>query len=195
MTITAPAQPAAALEQTSCAANAALFQHPLLEDPPASSQLSAEDRRLQKALTARAEAVCSECPLMTACLYEAVVNHDVAGYVAGTTQRQRMQMRAKLGIRVEAEDLDTMAGCFGRNRQVDHEEVVRLRNANPTESLEQIAQRLGCSLSTVKRHLRRARNEQNPKLSVVKPSLEQVLDAFVAVTRPASAQRNPRRAA
>jgi hypothetical protein len=44
--------------------------------------------------------------------------------------------------------------------------------------------RLGCSLSTVKRHLRRARRGQSPaaKAPRRRPSAEAVLDAFDAVT-------------
>ncbi len=99
------------------------------------------------------------CPLLTACLYRAVVDYDVAGFVAGTTQRQRGEIRARLGVEVEAEDFDSLAGVVGGQRSVDHDEVVRLRRTHPDESLERIARRLGCSLSTVKRHLRRERNE------------------------------------
>ena len=54
------------------------------------------------------------CPLMAHCLYEAVVRHDVAGYAAGTTAAQRVKIRALLGISVEPENLDTLAGVIGR---------------------------------------------------------------------------------
>jgi hypothetical protein len=87
------------------------------------------------------------------------VEYDVAGYVAGTTPPQRAQIRRRLHINVEPEDFDSLAGVTRRHRQVNHSEVVRLRNANPNESLETFAQRLGCSLSTVKRHLRRERRQ------------------------------------
>ena len=63
------------------------------------------------------------------------------------------------GSRSRPEDFDSLAGVVGGQRTVDHDEVVRLRRAHPDESLERIARRLGCSLSTVKRHLRRERNE------------------------------------
>ena len=45
------------------------------------------------------------------CLYRAVVEHNVVGYVAGTTQPQRAQIRRSLGITVEPEDFDTLAGA------------------------------------------------------------------------------------
>jgi len=66
-------------------------------------------------------------------------------------------MRALLAVAVEPEDFDILAGVTRHHRQVNHDQVVRLRHSNPHESLEQLAQRLGCSLSTVKRHLRHER--------------------------------------
>jgi hypothetical protein len=113
-----------------------------------------------------------------------VVHHDVAGFVAGTTQRHRVGIRRVLGISVEPEDLDTLAGVTRHHRQVNHAEVVRLRNANPSESLERLAQRLGCSLSTVKRHLRYER--QSPAVrelgTQLQPTPAQVVSACGAVT-------------
>ena len=145
---------------TGCVTFAAVFQDRLLEEPP-TQNAPAADRRRYADLVEQAAAVCARCPFQDGCLYQAVAEHDVAGFVAGTTQRQRNEIRRRLGVRVEPEDLDTLAGVTAPNRQVDHDEVVRLRNANPNQTLENIAQRLGCSLSTVKRHLRRARAEDD----------------------------------
>ena len=120
---------------------------------------------------------------MRQCLYSAVVEYDVAGYCAGTTRKQRTEIRNLLKVSVEPEDLDTLAGVQARHRQVDHHEVVRLRNANPHESLDTIAHRLGCSLSTVKRHLRKARSGDNvtPIDRKPAPTMTQVTQAFQAV--------------
>jgi len=162
-----------------CVAAASVFQHPLIEEPPTSNAPAAE-RREYATLARRAEAVCASCPLMKDCLYDAVVKYDVDGFAGGTTRKERNELRARLGVTVTPEDFDTLAGVTARHRQVDHDEVVRLRNANPHESLEMLAHRLGCSLSTVKRHLRRARSETNvtairtPKL----PTLRAVLEAL-----------------
>ncbi|NLT29466.1 MAG: transcription factor WhiB, partial [Propionibacterium sp.] len=61
-------------------------------------------------------------------------------------------------------------------------------------SLETIAQRLGCSLSTVKRHLRKARaaaaagtpkTPEKPKL----PTMTEVRDALLVVTQPNRSRR------
>ena len=107
----------------------------------------------------------------------------MAGYVGGTTPAERVRIRRALGITVTPEDFDTLAGVTGGHRQVDHDDVIRLRHAHPDESLETLARRLGCSLSTVKRHLRRerripgVRREEPPK-----PDMSAVLTAAAAVT-------------
>lgn len=173
-----------------CHESAALFQHPLLEDPPTSSA-PREVQREHALLVRQAENVCTGCPLMQQCLYSAVVKHDVAGIAAGTTARQRQEIRNRLGITVAPEDFDTLAGATARNRHIDHDEVVRLRHANPDESLETLAQRLGCSLSTVKRHLRRHRQSaHSPRVQHRPlPSLAEVMAAFRAVVSPLSGAR------
>lgn len=181
---------------TGCVRYASLFQDQLLEEPPTSSAPAALRHRYTS-LTERAAEVCAECPLQQTCLYEAVVNHDVTGFVAGTTQKQRLEIRRRLGVTVQPEDFDTFAGATARNRPVDHDEVVRLRRANPDETLESIAQRLGCSLSTVKRHLRRERaarqaGEPVTPMRRTVPSLSQVLAAAAQVASPV---RHLRRAA
>ena len=168
---------------TGCVQYASLFQDPLLEEPPTASA-PVEVRRRHAVLEREADSLCHACPVLEKCLYAAVVHHDVAGYVAGTTRKQRAELRSQLGVRVEPEDFDTLSGVTRHHRQVDHDEVVRLRHANPHESLEQLAQRLGCSLSTVKRHLRHER--QAPAVrelgSQLLPTEEQLVAAYEKVT-------------
>ena len=165
------------------AAAAGVFCNPLLEEPLPSAATGAQ-RQARTILAGRATESCGNCALFSTCLYDAVVNHDVYGFVAGTTVRQRQDIRAELEVTVEADDFDTVAGVTSPNRQIDHDEVLRLRTANPHESLESIAQRLGCSLSTVKRHLRRARNgEFAPRQESVPPTVEAVLDVYDSVVR------------
>lgn len=162
-----------------CVTTKDLFQDPLVEDPPTSSAPVATRRRYD-GMVRRAESICSSCPLMQTCLYDAVVKYDVDGFCGGTTRKQRNEMRNLLAVSVSPEDLDTLAGVTARHRQVDHDEVVRLRNANPHESLEMLAHRLGCSLSTVKRHLRKARNQAKvtPIRKNQRPTVDQVMEAF-----------------
>ena len=177
----APARPTGPV----CAALPRVFQDPLLEEPPATGA-PAEDRRRYAALVTGAQDACQACPLVLDCLYRAVVEHDVAGYVGGTTARQRVEIRRLLGVVVQPEDFDTLAGVLGGSRPVDHDEVLRVRAAHPDETLEVLAVRLGCSLSTVKRHLRRERDQPSvPRPVAVRPSRRQVLEATLAVTRPA----------
>jgi hypothetical protein len=173
--------PAHSIERMSCLDQPDLFQDPLLEEPPSSTAPSAVRRRYS-ALESKAQEMCHSCPLLTDCLYRAVVEHNVSGIAGGTTERQRTEIRKRLRWTVQPEDFDTLAGVTGRHRQVDHDEVVRLRHANPHESLETLAQRLGCSLSTVKRHLRRARTEpRRPQKTRTAPTISAVLAAYGAV--------------
>lgn len=151
-----------------CVTDAALFHR--LEEGTA----GVEDA----ALRARATAICGRCPLAAQCLYDAVVRHDVAGFVAGTSPQQRRTIRARVGARVEADNFDTLAGVSASGRLIDRAEVLRLRRSNPDETLEQLALRLGCSTSTVKRHLRKVRAGvigERPARRV--PTKAEVLDA------------------
>jgi len=166
-------------EVAACLGHANLFLHPLFDEPQQS--LSATQRHQVESMGDMADRLCLQCPIMERCLYQAVIQHDIAGYVAGTTPSQRAAIRARLNWRVAAENFDSFAGV-GSSRQVDHDEIVRLRRADPGRTLDDIAQRLGCSLSTVKRHLRQARTggtsvETRPVLRVVPPSAEQVFAA------------------
>lgn len=158
-----------------CVSRADLFLDPLLEQPPTGS-VPAAVRRRAVALADEATAACEDCPLMADCLFRAVVTYDVCGFVAGTTERQRAEIRRRLGVEVAPEDFDTLAGVNGGHRQVDHAEILRLRRAHPDESLERLAGRLGCSLSTVKRHLRKERRSPStPITPAARPSVRAVL--------------------
>lgn len=181
MTLTAyPTRPSVPLP--ACREVPRVFQDPRLEEPPTSAAPAAE-RAAHAELVAAARATCRRCPLVAPCLFDAVVTHDVAGCAGGTTARERQEIRRRLGVTVAAEDFDTLAGVVGGSRQIDHAEVLRLRAAHPDESLETLARRLRCSLSTVKRHLRRERNAPGlPAASRPRPSLHQVLQVAADVT-------------
>lgn len=162
---------------TPCLRASEIFQHPLVEEPPTGRD------DLAARLAARAIALCESCPLMEQCLYTSVVEHDVAGVTGGTTPLQRTRIRRLLGVRVEREDLTDFAGTTREGRRLTHADVARARRADPDATLETIAERLGCSLSTVKRHLRQARAEAKPTLSRVpsRPTLAAVLAARLIV--------------
>lgn len=162
-----------------CATHAELFQHPLLED---AESLPTRNAALTRSLRVQAEQVCGQCPLITACLYRAVVEHDVAGYVAGSTEAQRRAIRRELGITVPRDDLSAWTGNHGGNRRISTDDVLRLRCAHPNESLPELAVRLGCSLSTIKRHLR-AHRDGNPITTDVRTGERPGLDAVLASWR------------
>ena len=123
---------------------------------------------------------CAGCPFLVDCLYRAVVEVDVFGYAACTTEADRQLIRQKLGIEI----LQPSDGPFSVPRTgagpIDHETVLALRQNHPTDTCSQLAQRLGCSTSTVKRHLRRARETQEQPAPRERrhPTIEEVLDCF-----------------
>lgn len=159
---------------TPCVTYSNVFLHSLLDDGAAPA--SRGERREQQMLRAQAEVMCGNCPLMAKCLNDAVTKFDVAGFVAGTTRRQRHEIRARLGVTVAPEDLDIFAGV-NSGRQFDRYEIHRMRTANPDQPLSVIAAKVGCSVSTVKRHLRRVEEEGGPGKRPLKksPSVSEVL--------------------
>lgn len=165
---------------TPCSMHIELYLDPLLEEPPVRSTAPKETWREYERLVNAARGSCSTCPLLADCLYKAVAQADVSGYVGCTTPKERIAIRKLIGVKVESEDLDSYAGARGSRAPVDHEDVLRMRAQHPDESLESIAGRLGCSLSTVKRHLRRARNETGGPGDAIErlPTMDEVFDAF-----------------
>lgn len=167
---------------TACVAHSDLFLDPLLDDSEQASTHS--DRQKQEILRSRASAMCAACPLRGRCLTDAVARFDVAGFVAGTTRRQRQEIRARLGVDVVQEDLDAFVGSSS-GRQFSRLEIYRLRTANPALPLSSIASKVGCSVSTVKRHLRRIEEQGGIELpeNQSMPSKERVLAVAAEVRR------------
>ncbi|HLR83617.1 MAG TPA: WhiB family transcriptional regulator [Nocardioidaceae bacterium] len=170
-----------------CAANPELYLDEMLDDPPVQSKVAKAVWAEYRQRLERVREACAACPLFAECLYRAVVEVDVSGYVGCTTPRERRRIRRMLGVTIESEDLDAAAGVRREGRPIDHDAVLATRAAFPNDSLASIAERLGCSLSTVKRHLRSAREGKTPGASRPKakrtdvPSLDDVLDCFDAV--------------
>lgn len=156
-----------------------VFLNPLLDEAqPASKQSS---RREQSMLRSQAEKMCAGCPIQAQCLTDAVTKFDVSGFVAGTTKRHRQEIRHRLGVVVHDDDFDVYAGV-NSGRQFDRNEIHRLRVANPNEPLSAIAARVGCSVSTIKRHLRRIeRDGLSPTPRKVQPTPDQVMQAAAEV--------------
>lgn len=167
--------------QTPCMTFTNVFLHPLLDDTqPASKQ---SNRREQAMLRTQADKLCASCPIQEQCLTNAITKFDVSGFVAGTTKRQRQEIRHRLGVVVSDDDFDAYAGV-NSGRQFDRNEIHRLRMANPNEPLSAIAARVGCSVSTVKRHLRRIeRDGLTPTPRRAQPTPDEVMRAADEVKR------------
>lgn len=165
-----------------CAQNRELYGQELLENPPIRSKVTKAVWSEYRMLLDEVREACAGCPLFVDCLYRSVVQVDVSGYVGCTTPRERRQMRRMLGVSVPQEDLDDAAGVRVEGRPLDHDTVLATRRAYPDESFEQLADRLGCSLSTIKRHMRRARQAaeqpRTERTHTEMPSVDDVLDCF-----------------
>ncbi len=173
---------------TPCATNVDLYLHPLLDEPPVRSTTDRQTWQEYEQLVSRTRLACSSCPILPDCLYKAVAQTDVSGYVGCTTPNERNEIRKLLHVTIETEDFDSFAGARGTRQPVDHEDVLRMRSQHPDDPLEQIASRLGCSLSTVKRHLRRARDSSkqgsDSGSALGRPTMDEVFDAFEQVVEP-----------
>lgn len=164
-----------------CAMAPEMFQDEALLSPPSRREVTAQEWREYQAKKAAAHRRCAGCAVLDACLFRAVVEVDVSGFLACTSEAERREMRRDLGIDVELEQSPYGTARVGGG-PVDHESVVAARRAHPDDTNRQLAERLGCSPSTVKRHLRQARENAESGATVVearpRPTLDEVLDAF-----------------
>lgn len=141
-----------------CAEMPSLFQHELLVSPPPEYNSAESVWKRYTDLTAAARALCLSCPVMTACLHNAVVNHEVHGFVGATSAAERRRIRALLEVPAPmSERLDVYAGVRGERQPVAREDVVQARLHHPDATMEELARRLGCGTSTVKRHVKALR--------------------------------------
>lgn len=158
-----------------CAARPDAYLDERLHNLPVLTELSIAERERLSGLLMSVRRDCASCPILIECLYESVVEVDVFGYAACTTGGDRRRIREMLGIAVTepVERFDRVGA--GR---VDHENVLALRRRHPSDTFAQLAARLGCSLSTVKRHLRRGRDVEVPRSKQKRPTVDEVLDCF-----------------
>lgn len=167
-----------------CTSVPEVYHDELLHSPPARNDISADEWNQVSLIRASAHRQCAGCPVMVECLYRAVVEVDVSGFAACTTESDRLQIRQQLGIEVQ----QPVSTLFGVPRvgsgPLSNDAVMSARAAYPKDTCHQLAERLGCSTSTVKRHLRRAREAQAdspPKPDPATrsaPTIEAVLDCF-----------------
>ncbi len=166
-----------------CATASEVYHDESLHSPRSRRDMSAHEWRAFVSLRAEAHRQCAGCPMLVDCLYRAVVEVDVSGFVACTTETDRARIRRELGIVVQQPQPTTLGMPRVGGGPVSHEAVMQMRQAHPKDTCQQLAERLGCSTSTVKRHLRRARLgvvEAAPKVAAAKapPSVDDVLECF-----------------
>lgn len=159
-----------------------VFHDEHLHNPPARHEVSASEWEQLTAKRAAAHRKCAGCPLMVDCLYRAVVEMDVSGFVACTTETDRHKMRAELGIQI-MQPAFPFGGARVGGGPLSHDAVMMMRHAYPKDTCGQLAERLDCSTSTIKRHMRRAREMKKEAASghaIVKalPTIDDVLDCF-----------------
>lgn len=167
-----------------CAYAPELYSDEQQHSPSARADTTAAEWERLSLRRATAHRQCAGCPLMVECLYRAVVEVDISGYAACTTEGDREIIRRQLGIEIQP----TTTAPYGAPRvgggAVSHEAVMTVRQAYPKDTCHQLADRLGCSTSTIKRHLRRAREAKRdealapPSIAPLRPSVDDVLDCF-----------------
>ena len=166
-----------------CAVEPDVYHDEYLHDPPTRSQVSGAEWNLLTAKRASAHRRCAGCPLMIDCLYRAVVEVDVSGFVACTTEDDRQTIRRQLGIEVAEPSMTPFGAPRVGGGPVSHEAVMTARHAYPKDTCQQLAERLECSTSTIKRHLRRDRDRKSEMARSEMathdlPTIDAVLDAF-----------------
>jgi hypothetical protein len=167
-----------------CAHEPEFYHDEQLHSPPARTEITPAEWEQLSLKRATAHRQCAGCPLMVECLYRAVVEVDVSGYVACTTETDRELIRRQLGIEVEQATTTPYGAPRVGGGPVSHEAVMTMRHAYPKDTCQQLAERLGCSTSTIKRHLRRAREQkrdaalQPAPATPSRPSIDAVLDCF-----------------
>ena len=167
-----------------CAQEPEVYQDERLHTPPTRTEITAAEWETLTIKRAAAHRQCAGCPLMVECLYRAVVEVDVSGFVACTTESDRQLIRRQLGIEVEQASTAPYGAPRVGGGPVSHEAVMTARQAYPKDTCHQLAERLGCSTSTIKRHLRRAREQQRDAALLpapaepALPSVDAVLDCF-----------------
>lgn len=165
-----------------CAMAPEMYQDEDLLNPPSRREVTAAEWRRIQAKRAEAHHRCAGCPVLADCLYRAVVEVDVSGFVACTSETDRRRMRRQLGVEVQM----TPTPSYGASRvgggPVNHESVLAARRAHPDDTCRQLAERLGCSTSTIKRHLRQEREQTDHESTVTaihtQPTIDDVLDVF-----------------
>lgn len=152
--------------QAPCVSNPELFRR-VSDEEDRRRKLSSPTREAQRAalmaqLVDAAEGCCRVCPLRRECLHDAVTGLPVAGFVAGTTSKDRRRLRATLEV-PRPVDVDLTHAATGRHQQghrISVDDTIATMEAHPMWTVTQVAQHLGCAAVTIRRHLKRRRPDQ-----------------------------------
>lgn len=127
---------------------------PDFDDVPAPLSAAAAERlRLR---TQQASMLCAGCDAFVSCLRDALYGKPVGGFVAGTTEEQRRQIRAALRIKPTLEDgIGRIAGAPDATG-VNRERIVTLIAANPDMTNCELARLADCDNHTIARYRRTA---------------------------------------
>lgn len=139
--------------QTWCQANQALFLGILGEPAPTDP----EERAAYRDAMDLARDMCSRlCPRFEQCLADAISGPPVDGFVAGTTATQRRRHRRETGTTTAREVVtDRSVGIDGgRRTHTDQDHLDEAIRTYTDLSSAELAARIGCSASTIKRRRR-----------------------------------------
>lgn len=139
-------------DETWCQANRAIYLTLLASPPP--SNASAQRHDDYERYTDMARDWCaSRCPQFAQCLHAALSGPGVDGFVAGTTETERNRLRETVGIEAMEMNMDHAAGVKQtKGCTFDIDATAAAIAAHPDDSNAAIAQRLGVTAVTVRRH-------------------------------------------
>lgn len=142
--------------------------------PPASPQGKA---RLDMVRRTASELCQSRCPRFEQCLRDAVFGQPVAGFVAGTTEDQRDQLRSILQVESEpVANIGRLAGAAD-GVGVNAAQVMHLISTYPKATNSELGRLANCDPHTIARYRRTGR-----RVPAAEVTDEALLTAFVDTT-------------
>lgn len=146
--------------QTWCEANSEVFLT-VLSSPPSKKASTQEQVTYENSVALARDCCQKTCPQFSECLERALTSPGVEGFVAGTTELERDRLRQALAITPEAYNGDHAAGVQPKvGAAFDVDATRAIIAAHPSAPDTEIAERLGISAVTVKRHRKKIREAQ-----------------------------------
>lgn len=179
-------------DQTWCQANSHIYLS--LERPPGRNAAKTKVDAYDRYTTMAREWCANRCPLFAECLQEALAGPGIDGFVAGTTEMERKRLRETMGIVQTTLSMDRFAGTSPPKRSVQNGKgydlsiVAEAVAEDPDASHEVLAERLGISAATVKRHRKKLMAQapeagKKVKEATPEPVQDPSPDALVATFR------------